>query len=149
MDKKILDRFQTLCSRREYCSNDIRRKLLRVLDNNEQEVAEIMAELVREKYLDDARYASAFARDRAQISGWGQAKISYQLRSKGIPSSIISDALKEIDEDKAEEKLQKVLNAKFNTLKDDPQRRLKIIRYGLSRGYDFESISEFLSKFKV
>jgi len=146
MDKKVLDKFQTLCSRREYCSEDVRRKVLKALDGDESGTNEIMDELLREKYVDDSRYASAFARDKAQISGWGPAKISYQLRCKGIPASVISDALTEIDADKACAKLEKVLEAKYKVLKDDPQWRLKLIRFGLSRGYDYESVSEFLSK---
>ena len=94
---KILDRFRGLCSRREYCSSDIYKKALDALDKDTGKAREVLEFLVREKYVDDLRYASAFARDKSSIAGWGDVKIRYMLSAKGISKDIITQALEDID----------------------------------------------------
>ena len=130
-----------LCSRREYCVADIRKKLMMQLEGNVGEVNEILQMLIGEKYVDDLRYASAYARDKSSISGWGTVKIRYMLASKGIASDVISRALEDIDSDRAQMRLDKLLENKFKTLKGDPQCRLKMLRFGLGRGYGYDEVS--------
>ena len=59
MNEKVADRMRRLCSRREYCVGDIRKKLMVQLEGNAAEAAEILEHLMKEKYIDDLRYASA------------------------------------------------------------------------------------------
>lgn len=138
MNEKVADKMRRMCSRREYCVADIRKKLLVQLDGNAAEADEIIAMLLNEKYVDDLRYASAYARDKASISGWGAVKIRYMLASKGISADIIASALDEIDSGKAQARLDKLMETKFKTLKDDPQCRMKMLRFALGRGYGYE-----------
>lgn len=111
------------------------------LEGNAAEAAEILEHLMKEKYIDDLRYASAYARDKASISGWGATKIRYMLSAKGISSEVISQALEEIDSSKAQVRLDKLMENKFKSLKDDPQCRLKMLRFGLGRGYSYEDVA--------
>lgn len=141
MNEKVADRMRRLCSRREYCVGDIRKKLMVQLEGNAAEAAEILEHLMKEKYIDDLRYASAYARDKASISGWGATKIRYMLSAKGISSEVISQALEEIDSSKAQVRLDKLMENKFKSLKDDPQCRLKMLRFGLGRGYSYEDVA--------
>lgn len=141
MNEKVADRMRCLCSRREYCVGDIRKKLMVQLEGNAAEAAEILEHLMKEKYIDDLRYASAYARDKASISGWGATKIRYMLSAKGISSEVISQALEEIDSSKAQVRLDKLMENKFKSLKDDPQCRLKMLRFGLGRGYSYEDVA--------
>lgn len=141
MNEKVADRMRRLCSRREYCVGDIRKKLMVQLDGNAAEAAEILEHLMKEKYIDDLRYASAYARDKASISGWGATKIRYMLSAKGISSEVISQALEEVDSSKAQVRLDKLMENKFKSLKDDPQCRLKMLRFGLGRGYSYEDVA--------
>ena len=151
MNEKVADKMRRMCSRREYCVADIRKKLLVQLDGNAAEADEIIAMLLNEKYVDDLRYASAYARDKSSISGWGAVKIRYMLASKGVSADIIASALDEIDSGKAQARLDKLMETKFKTLKDDPQCRLKMLSFALGRGYGYEeaaSIVEALIKGK-
>lgn len=141
MNEKVADRMRRLCSRREYCVGDIRKKLMVQLEGNAAEAAEILEHLMKEKYIDDLRYASAYARDKASISGWGATKIRYMLSAKGISSEVISQALEEVDSSKAQVRLDKLMENKFKSLKDDPQCRLKMLRFGLGRGYSYEDVA--------
>lgn len=111
------------------------------LEGNAAEAAEILEHLMKEKYIDDLRYASAYARDKASISGWGATKIRYMLSAKGISSEVISQALEEVDSSKAQVRLDKLMENKFKSLKDDPQCRLKMLRFGLGRGYSYEDVA--------
>lgn len=138
--ERILDRMRNLCSRREYCRADIMKKVMAALDGDVEKAEKVVGTLVAEKYLDEFRYASAFARDKSSLSGWGPAKIRYMLSSKGVPREIIERAMEEIDESMAGQRLEKLMENKFKTLKDDPQCRLKMLRFGLSRGYGYDEI---------
>ncbi len=141
---KVTDRLRGLCSRREYCSSEIRKKALTALEGDAAAAEEILETLMKENYVDDMRYASAFARDKASLAGWGDVKIRYMLASKGIPKDVIAAALKEIDEGKAADKLQKILEVKAGALKDDPQKKMKLLRFALGRGYEYEDINDAL-----
>ena len=142
--EKVLDRMRNLCSRREYCRADIMKKVISALDGDREKAEKVMEILVAEKYIDEFRYASAFARDKSSISGWGETKIRYMLSSKGVPREIIDKALEEIDESKAMTRLEKLMDNKYRSLKDDPQCRLKMLRFGLGRGYGYDDVSEVL-----
>lgn len=143
---KCLSRLQKLCSKAEYCTADIRRKALKDLEGDEEAAAQVVARLIEDRYVDDARYASAFAREKAQIQGWGPVKIRFQLRAKGVKDSIIADALQEVEPQKAQDKLEKVLLTKAKTLQGDPQFRLKLLRFGLTRGYNYDEVEDAVSK---
>ena len=142
--KKVLGKLQAQCSKREYCCADVRAKALKALDGDSQRAAEVVDSLVEDKYVDELRYATAFARDKAHLGGWGPVKIRYALAGKGIGREDIESALSEIDPESSAGKLQSLLAAKARTLEGDPQARLKLIRFALSRGYEYSEIQPYI-----
>ena len=138
--KKVLSRLQNLCAKQECCSADMMSKATKALDGDRAQAAEVVEALIKEKYVDDARYAAAFAREKAAITGWGPVKIRFALAAKGIKGDAVTEALEEIDGGRAEEKLRKLLESKWKTLADDPQGKLKLIKFALSRGYEYDQI---------
>lgn len=143
---KVTDRLRGLCSRREYCVEDVRQKALKALDGDAESAAEVVNTLVKEKYVDDLRYASAFARDKSSIQGWGEVKIRYMLSAKKISRDVIDQALSEIDPDRASSKLFKLLETKYKSLREDPQCRLKLLRFALGRGYSYDDASDVINQ---
>ena len=139
-EKKVLERLQRQCARMEYCISDVRRKALKALEGDADAAERIVASLVRDRFVDDRRYAAAFAREKAALQGWGVVKIRFQLRGKGISDEIITEALQEIDPAKAASKLDKLAADRYRLLKDDPQCRLKILKALLSRGYGYDEV---------
>lgn len=115
------------------------------LEGDRAAAQEVVDVLVKEKYVDDLRYASAFARDKSAIQGWGEVKIRYMLSAKGVPRDVIDKALEEIDQDKADSRLEKLLQNKLKSLKDDPQRRLKLLRFALGRGYSYDEVNSLIN----
>lgn len=138
--RKVTDRLRRLCSRREYCSSDILKKAVTALEGDKEIAEKVLAELIKDKYVDDFRYASAYAREKAMISGWGETKIRYMLSGKRVASDIIAQALNEIDEGKASTRLEKIIENKYRSLKSDPQCRLKLLRFALGRGYKYDDV---------
>ena len=145
--EKALDKMRRLCSRREYCVSDIRTKLMKELEGDAQKVETALNKLKEEKYVDDLRYATAYARDKAAISGWGATKIRYMLSAKGVSKEVISDALNEVDETKASSRLEKLLENKYKSLKDDPQWKIKLLRFALGRGYSYDEVNDQIRRF--
>lgn len=141
---RCLSRLQKLCSKAEYCRADVYRKALKDLEGDAEAAGKVVEALVADKYVDDARYASAFAREKASLQGWGPIKIRFQLRGKCVPDSVITAALEEIEPEKADARLEKLLAAKARTLEGDPQFRLKLLKFALSRGYEYDAVEAAL-----
>ena len=142
--EKALDKMRRLCSRREYCVSDVRAKLMKALEGDERKVNTALESLIADKYVDDLRYATAYVRDKSAISGWGEAKIRYMLSSKGVAKDVISQALQEVDQTKASNRLVKLIESKYRILKDDPQWRLKLLRFAMGRGYSYDEVNQIL-----
>ena len=145
-EKKVLERLQRQCSKAEYCSSDVRRKALKAMEGDSEAASRIVEALVRERFVDDGRYAAAFSREKSSLQGWGAVKIRFMLRSKGIPDEIISAALEEIDPCKAERKLDKLVSDKARLLEGDPQKRLKLLKFALGRGYSYDEVEKAIDR---
>ena len=139
-EKRVLERLQRQCARAESCTFDVRRKAVKALEGDTEAAERIVASLVKDRFVDDARYAAAFAREKAALQGWGPVKIRFQLRGKGIPDETITEALGEVDTAKAVAKLDKLAAERYRLLKGDPQCRLKLFKALLSRGYDYDEV---------
>jgi regulatory protein len=142
---KILNNLRRQCSRREYCVSDVLKKAEKALDGDKEKALEVVKMLVQEKYVDDLRYCEAYAREKSSISGWGEVKIRYMLSAKGISKDIIAQALTQIDSQRAEARLEKLLENKFRTLKDDPQWKMKLLRFALGRGYSYDEVNDCMA----
>ena len=141
---KILDNLRRQCSRREYRTSDVLKKAEKALEGDKEKAMQVVATLVEEKYVDDLRYASAYAREKSAISGWGEVKIRYMLSAKGIGRDLISQALEEVDVQRADNRLVKLLENKYRTLKEDPQCKFKLLRFALGRGYSYDDVKEHI-----
>ena len=130
-----------LCARAEKTESDARR-LLDGWGVAEAEARRIVERLVRERFIDDARYAAAFVREKLRLSGWGAYKIRAALRRKGIDPGLIDEALAQADEEGMRGRLHEMLARKARTVKHASGRELKtkLIRYGLSLGYEYDAV---------
>lgn len=144
--KSVYDALSASCAKREYCVADIRRKALQRLEFDAAGVEEVVTALVADGFVDDARYAAAYAREKSALSGWGPVKIRSALLARGVSREVVLAALEEIDPERAASKLEKVLETKWKSLRDDSQGRLKLIRFALSRGYDYEAIRSLVER---
>lgn len=136
-----------LCARAEKCEGDARR-LMRGWGLAEEQIREVLARLVRERFIDDARYTEAFVREKLRLSGWGVYKIRAALQRKGIAAGLIDAALGQIDREGMSSRLREQLRRKARTAGGATPRELKakLIRYGLSLGYEYDSVFDCVSE---
>ena len=139
-EKQVYDALSAQCAKREYCTRDVREKALKALEGDEQAAAQVVESLRSNAFVDDARYAAAFAREKSSLTGWGPIKIRFALKAKGITDADISSGIGEIDRGRADERLAKLLAVKAKSLEGDPQARFKLIKFALTRGYEYGAV---------
>ena len=144
--EQALAALMRLCARAEKSESDARR-LMRGWGVAESDARQVLAKLVRDRFIDDGRYAEAFVREKLRLSGWGEYKIRTALQRKRIDRALIDAALAEADRPAMGERLRRQLERKARTAKYSTQYELKtkLIRYGLSLGYDYETVVEAAS----
>ncbi|MDR0907555.1 MAG: RecX family transcriptional regulator [Rikenellaceae bacterium] len=136
-----------LCAKGERCSGDARRLMYRWgVPAGDQ--PKILDTLIAQKFIDDGRYAVAYVREKVRFSGWGAHKIRAALSGKGIAREIIERALEGLDSEVMDTRLEKSLARKAERLNPTTpyELRTKLIRYGLSLGYDYDKVSEAVKK---
>lgn len=143
--EKLLERLRDLCARSEQCPSDIFQKAMKALDWDRTASQEVVDTLVDEGFIDENRYARAFARDKAQLTGWGPVKISYALAGKGISREAVAKALSEIDGEKASARLESLLTAKYRSVRGESDAKLRLLKYALSRGYEYSQIENLVN----
>ena len=144
--KRSLQRAMAICAGSEHSSGDIRHKLtLWGLNANDSE--EVIRMLIKENFINDKRYASAYTADKLRNNRWGKIKILSQLRSKGISEEIIRSALNEVNDSEYTYMIREVLSSYRKTVKAKNQFDLKgkMMRFGLSRGYESNLLYDLLS----
>jgi len=126
-----------LCSKSEKCISEVQEKL-KLYGLSEDESEPVVAKLIAEKYIDDERFARAYAKDKFRFNHWGKQKIAFMLRSKKIAPEIMELAFAEIQEDKYSDELQKLLTDKGKSIKakDKYDKRNKLMRFALGRGFE-------------
>jgi len=144
--KIALDKAKAQCSRREFCCDDIRNKLsLWSVENDDAE--KIIGILISENFINESRYASAFVRDKFKYNKWGKVKIAAQLRVRKLPADIISSALDSIDNELYTKLLRGLIEAHRRSVKAKSQYDLKakLLRYGLSKGFESSLLYDILN----
>lgn len=137
-------RMADLCSRSEQCASDVSGKLLR-FGLSAAQTKEIIESLKRDKFIDESRFAGAYARDKVRFAGWGVNKIRMGLIAKRISQSDIQAALASIDRSEYIEGLKRVGLAKAKGLNlNKPGDAAKFMRHILSRGYEASLASKLL-----
>jgi regulatory protein len=135
--KVSLNKSMAQCSQKELCKEDIRKKLS-LWGVETQDIEKIIAILIKERFIDETRYANAFVRDKFKYNKWGKVKIAMHLRHKKLPSEIIGEALDLIDHDQYVRFIRGVLESHRRSIKAKNQLDLKakLLRYGQSKGFE-------------
>lgn len=145
--EQVLAALMRLCARAEKSEGDARR-LMRGWGVAEGDAERVLARLVADRFIDDERYAGAFVREKLRLSGWGEYKIRAALARKGVARAVVDRALAEADRTGMEERLRRQLERKARTAKAATPYELKtkLLRYGLSLGYDYEAVAEAVAE---
>lgn len=131
-------RLEAMCARAERCERELHDKLWQ-WGISRRDADDIVASLRKRRFVDDTRFARAFVNDKVSFAKWGKTKIRVALMQKHINRDIINSVLEDIAPRQYQENLTVLLQAKARTLGDpatDHEVRIKLMRFGVSRGYE-------------
>lgn len=146
--QQALQKAKHYCAYQERSHAEVKEKLYG-FGLYKKEVEELLSTLIEENYLNEERFAIAFAGGHFRTKHWGRVKIKYQLKQKQVSEYCIKKALKTIDEDDYQQTLQKLFDGKLKTLKSEKNifiKKRKLQDYLLQKGFEMELIRELLSK---
>ena len=135
----------TLCAQVEHCEQEMRDKMKRwEIDETAQN--RIIDRLVKERYIDNERYARAFVKDKIRYNKWGRRKVQQALWMKRIDNDIQQRVLDEIDDKEYLDVLRPLLKQKRKSTKaaNDYELNQKLVRFALGRGFTFDIIRQCL-----
>jgi regulatory protein len=144
--KSALSKAMNQCSGREYCCYDIREKLI-VWGIAKNDSEKIISVLIKENFINETRYANAFVKDKFKYNKWGKVKIAAHLKSKQIPEHIVRSAIDSIDYGEYMNVLKNLIAIHKKSVKAKNQYDLKgkLLRYGLSKGFESSLLYEILN----
>jgi regulatory protein len=129
---------QNYCAKGERCHFDIRQKL-RDWQIARDDADELIAELISDNFLNEQRYANAFAHDKFYLQQWGRGKITQHLQQKQVSAACIAEALSRINADDYRQTAHELAQRKAKQLGKEqlpPTRRQKIANFLLQRGFE-------------
>lgn len=135
-----------LCAQAEHCRQEMLDKMKRWgLDEGVKN--RIISRLVKERFVDDERYARAFVKDKVRYNKWGRRKIQQALWMKRIDEHIQQQVLDEIEEREYLDVLRPLLKQKRKSVKaqNDYELNQKLIRFALGRGFTFDVIRQCIN----
>lgn len=132
-----------LCARSEHCQWEMLEKMRR-WELDDAALARVMAQLVKERYVDDERYARAFVKDKVRYNKWGRRKVEQALWQKRIDDDIRERVLDEVDEEEYLNVLRPLLKQKRKSIKaeNDYELKQKLVRFALGRGFTYDIIRQ-------
>ena len=134
-----------LCANAEHCQHEMLEKMKK-WELQEVVQARVMARLVKERYVDDERYARAFVKDKIRYNKWGRRKVQQALWLKRIDDAIQQTVLDEISDEEYLKVLKPLLKQKSKSIRaeSDYERNQKLVRFALGRGFTFDIIRQCL-----
>ncbi|MGC8864961.1 MAG: regulatory protein RecX [Bacteroidales bacterium] len=141
----ILEKVRQWCASSERCTREVERKLLQ-WGYPATKTKDAIDQLKKEGFVDDERYARAFARGKFHNLKWGKLKIVAELKARGLTTTIIQAALEEIPEEEYRALVEKELYKKKASLKtsDNWSQRAALLRFAASRGYESTLVNRIL-----
>lgn len=136
-------RLTALCAQAEHCQHEMLEKMKK-WELADEAQARVMERLIKERYVDDERYARAFVMDKIRYNKWGRRKVEQALWMKRIDKGIQERVLSEVDDEEYVSALRPLLKQKQRSTKaaSDYELRQKLIRLALSRGFGFDIIRQ-------
>lgn len=130
------------CALQDRCHMDARTKLIQHQIYG-HELEEIITHLISEGFLNEERYARAYARGKYRIKRWGRNKIVLGLKQKQISAYCIKKALTEIDDEEYHKNLTHIIERKTPLIKASNkfEFKKKMTAFLIQKGYQY---GEFL-----
>lgn len=132
-----------LCAHGEHCQHEMTEKM-RQWGISEEEQAQVMERLTKERYVDDERFTRAFVNDKIRYNKWGRRKVEQALWQKRIDDGIAQSVLDAVDNEEYVAILEPMLKQKSKSIRaeSDYERRMKLTKWALGRGFTIDIIRQ-------
>lgn len=139
--KSAFSKAAALCSKAEKSPLSIQKKT-NLWGLTSEESDEVLQKLFEHNFLNEQRFASAFVRDKYRFNYWGRIKIRYHLKNEQISNACIEQAFEEINDEEYNNILTQLLSEKIRKTKgkDAFDKKMKVVRFAQSRGFEPELI---------
>ena len=134
---EALKKLEYYCSYQERCHKDIEDKLFK-MNMIPAAKEKIILHLLEHNFLNEERFAKAYARGKFRIKKLGKHRIIRELKFKGISKYNMDTALKEIPEEDYLNTFNELAEKKFNSITETnlSKKKKKLIDYLLYRGWE-------------
>lgn len=134
------------CAYQERTQQHVRDKLYSFGLYSDQ-VDELICKLIVNNYINEERYAKAYAGGKFRIKKWGRNKIKANLKFEGISEYCIKIALKEIPFDDYEKTMRIIIDDRLQKEKEKNQlkRKYKVVSYLISRGFETDLVWDLVN----
>ena len=129
------------CAYQERLQEEVRKKLqtYRLPANA---IEEIISQLIEQNFLNEERFAKAYAGGKFRIKKWGRIKILKELEMRKVSKYCIKKGLEEITEEEYIKTLGEILTKKKSSLSIEKQYELnhKVAQYAIGKAYEPEMV---------
>ena len=131
------EKIQRYCAYQERSHQEVRNKLYEY-GLYRTDVEESLSQLITDGYLNEERFAKAFAGGKFRMKKWGRIRIIHALEAKGVSANCIRIGLKEIDEPTYLSTLRQLLEEKLPHVDAENVFALrdKLSKYVIQKGYE-------------
>ncbi len=135
--EELLEKARRFCAYRDRCKKETADRLYQ-LGANRDLTAKIIHTLQKEGFVDEQRFARAYARGKFEHNHWGRTRIKQELAFRQMDENTIAEALFEIDENKYLEVLSEMAAKKLKSLKGQPDfaARGKTAAHCIRKGFE-------------
>ncbi len=136
--EQAFQKLKHFCGYQERTHQEVKDKLYS-LGLWKKDVEITLSRLIEEDYLNEERFAKAFAGGKFRMKQWGRVKIIYEMKQKGISAYCMKIGLREIEQDEYEKTLRKLAEKKLATLSQEKNafiKKRKLMDYLLQKGYE-------------
>jgi regulatory protein len=147
--EQALQKIKQFCAYQERCHFETKEKLF-TMGLFKTDVERILSTLIEENYLNEERYAQAFAGGHFRQKKWGRVKIEAALKQKRVSTYNIRKGLKEIDEKAYLQCLQQLTTTKWTLLKGQQylNRMAKTTSFLLQRGFELPLVQQAIAEIR-
>ncbi len=141
-----LQKVKHYCAYQERCHSEVRHKLYS-FKLNKNEVEQLLTQLIEEDFLNEERFAIAYAGGHFRTKQWGKEKIKYALKQKKVSEYCIRKALIAISNTDYNKTFFNAADKKLKTLKGEKNifiKKKKIRDYLQQKGFEIKLISDYL-----
>ncbi len=144
-------KLESYCAYQERCHKEVTQKL-RDMRMIPEVIDVIIGHLIAHNFLNETRFAQAFARGKFRHKYWGKTRITRELKFRNISVYNLKMAMQEIDEEEYLEVFDTLSQKRYDQLsseKDHFRKRKKLADYLLYRGWEsglvYEKVKELVS----